>query len=397
MKDIFRVARWEIKKNLHSKLFVFMTFGFPLLVLLIGGGVGYIGSIPAGEEELIGVIDETDEVYEELKRYEDGSSYTLESTARNDRDYAGLIEEEGYKGILYIPEEVAESGEVYFYTENNFSEEPLQEQISDIVAGKRLKEAGYSQNEIFALMEEVRVVNRPLEEKGESERLIDSMLPVFLALLLVLASVFSGSYLLQNIMKEKADRIVELLFSSLSAGSQMYGKILGYGVLGLAQICVWGGAGLLGIVLFFDYSVAVFLEIKYLYMFLYFLFGFIMIAALNATIGAVSSGEKVDNSSASNLVAIIPIIPLWFSGVLFSQPDGLLARIMSCIPFLTPVTMVLRLGISPPTTSEILLLLGVVIVFDILLLWLAKKVFRAGMLMYGKSVTPGNIFRALRD
>ncbi|MFW6386937.1 MAG: ABC transporter permease [Bacillota bacterium] len=396
MKDIFRVAGWEIRKSLHSKMFIFMTFIFPILMLVLGFGAGLLSGISPGDGEVqIGVLDETGAIYERLKDREGETGYSLEKVAPGDRDYAQIAEDQDYSGVLMVPEDVFSGGETYFYSEDD-SPEGLEEDISRVVSRLRLEDAGYSPDRIFELTGEVRLAKRALQEE-EEEGLAGILVPYFMAILIALASIFSGSSLLQSITREKADRIAELLFSSLSAGSLMYGKILGYGALGLLQVTIWGGAGLLTAVLFFDLSLATFLEMKYIYMLLYFLLGYLMIASLNALLGAASSGDRSNNNSLSSVVAIIPIMPLWFSGLFFSQPEGLLSMLMSYIPLFTPVTMILRLGVSVPETHEILLTLLIVIVFDILLLVLAKKIFRAGMLLYGKKATPRNIIRVMRN
>jgi ABC-2 type transport system permease protein len=128
-------------------------------------------------------------------------------------------------------------------------------------------------------------------------------------------------------------------------------------------------------------------------MLIYFLLGFIIISAMNAIAGASSKDLQSSGQSMSGLIVIIPIVPIWFSSVLIQNPSGMLARILSYIPFFTPTTMLVRLGVSSPPLWEIILTMSILAITGFILIKLASKIFRVGMLMYGKNMSLKEILK----
>lgn len=394
MRDYLKVARWEIKKNITTKMFLIMTFIFPLFILLIGGVAGYFGSQDSARGISIGIIDKTEVLFSEVENnLNQMDSKAVKIALNREDEIEKIIHERDLDGILIIPENVFSGNEAYFYAQDlqNIGKNQIQYALNTPVINKRLKMADLPASEVLNLTKEVDIKPRFFKEEGG---VMGMIMPMGLAMFMVLASIFSGSALMQGIIKEKNNRVVESLFSSISAKSLMYGKILGYGVLGLLQIVLWIAAGLVAGIYFFDFSLQPLLKIKSLYMLIYFILGFTMVAGLNAVAGASSRGSQSgSNTSMSNYIAVIPAVPLWFMAILVNNPDGIFAKVLTYIPFFTPTTMLLRMGISSPDIIEIWGTLLLILVFDIIIVKLAGKVFRIGMLMYGKDISIGEIIK----
>ena len=398
MNKIFKVAKWEIKKNITNKTFLFMTFIFPILILLIGGLAGYFGSQGSSQGMNFAVIDQSDSIYPILERQLQSTDHEVArlKNLENKEQMKKILDEKDYDSIIVIPDNIYESNQLYVYFEEfqGMEQQAVSSYISPIVVQKRLAQRGYDQNEVLNLTRNVNVVPRSLEEQSG---MAGMFIPLGLAMLMVFASIFSGSALLQSIIKEKSNKIVEILFSSITPKELMFGKVLGYGVLGLCQIVIWMGAGLFAASRFFDIDVMAMMSNKTIIMFLYFVLGFLLVAGMNAIGGASAKDAQSSGQSMSGFIAIIPVVPLWFSALIITNPGGLFARVLSYIPFFSPTTMLIRLGVSSPGTIEIVGTLLLLLISDILIITLAAKIFRVGMLMYGKKPSLKELVRWSRQ
>lgn len=395
MNNTFKVAKWEIKKNIKNKTFLFMTFVFPLLILIIAGGAGYIGGMSSNQDFNIGVIDQTGSIYKELDqvyRTSDIAINRVENTF-NKEEIKKILEENNYDSIVYLPKNIIESNQavIYYKDLRGLDTNVISSSLSNIIVEKRLLQSGYSADEVLSLTKNVNFTTQSL--KDEKTGMASIFLPLGLAMLMAFSSMFSGSALMQSINKEKSDKLVEILFSSLTPNNLMFGKVIGYGLLGICQIIIWGIAGLFVINIFFDMPINLLLNLKTSYMFVYFLLGFVMISALNAIAGASSKDLQSSGQSINGLIVIVPIIPVWFSSILIQNPSGTISRVLSYIPFFTPTTMLIRMGISSPPIWEIALTTVILAIISLVLIKFASKIFRVGMLMYGKDMSLKEIIK----
>ncbi len=403
MQDSFKVARWEIKKMIRSKTFLVLTFLIPVLMLLIGGVVGYFSSRNTAPETLtIGVIDRSGILLDEIKAGFAKKNYEVRVIKDNQsKNYSQIIKEDKLDGILVIPAEVLSENQVdYYFTDiGGMEKNALSRILNPIITDRRLRAKGYLPEEIYPLIRNVEINARTLvgNETGAGPGSMGNMfLPLGLTMLMVFASMFSGGTLMQSIIKEKSNRIVELILSSISANSLMTGKVIGYGVLGSIQITIWGVSAFLLANYFLDISILPLLNIKTVYMLIYFFLGFILTASINAIVGA-GMKEAQAGTQSTGLLVIIPIIPVYFASAIVSNPGGTIARILSFIPFTTPTTMLLRLGFSTPPAWEIGFTILILLITNYLLVKLAAKIFRVGMLMYGKNASFRELIRWARS
>ena len=395
MNNTFKVAKWEIKKNIRNKTFLFMTFIFPLLILVIAGGAGYIGGSSSQSGLKIGVIDQTDYIYEELNQNFTKSDITLDKIKNTtDKDeLRNILEDNNYDSIVLLPSNIINSNQatVYYKELRGLDSDVISKILSNIVIKKRLIESGYSANKILNLTQNINFQTQSLQKDDTGMAAI--FLPLGLAMLMAFSSMFSGSALMQSINKEKSDKLVEILFSSLTPKNLMYGKVLGYGFLGICQVIIWGAAGSIVANRFFDLPLNILFSIKNAYMFVYFLLGFAMISGLNAIAGASSKDLQSSGQSLNGLIVIVPIVPVWFASILLQNPSGTISRILSYVPIFTPTTMLLRMGVSTPPIWEIALTTGLLALTAFFFIRLASKIFRVGMLMYGKDMSLKEIIK----
>lgn len=237
-----------------------------------------------------------------------------------------------------------------------------------------------------------------LDERGErienptADQLISLFLPYAVMMLMMMPLLGSSNYILRSLAEERESRVQEILLSALRPADLFYGKILGLGGLGLFQVLVWLAlvsplaASLLAVAPLTRAAVGVFL--------IYFLLGFALYAAIIAGIGAVGSSEKESNQIFAVFVLVLSS-PLLFMPILVDAPDGWLQRAFSIFPLTSPLTMVMRTVRGGVSLPDLALSLGLLLLCVWAAMRLSLKVFEMGLLMYGKTPTPLEIWRAL--
>jgi ABC-2 type transport system permease protein len=193
---------------------------------------------------------------------------------------------------------------------------------------------------------------------------------------------------------------MEILATSLRPAELLVGKLLGLGALALTQIVLWGAGGLLMAQINEDartFLGAVKFETADLVLIgVLFLVNFLLFSATMLGIGAAVTAEAESRQIAGFFTFLI-VLPLMFSVTFFDNPDGPLPVFFSFFPLTAAVGLTLRLGATTLPTWQIGLSLALQVVAALCVVWLAIKVFRLGMLMYGKPLTPRTLWSALRE
>jgi len=229
---------------------------------------------------------------------------------------------------------------------------------------------------------------------GENE-ISKILVPLVVGLLFVIVVISSGGYLLQAVVEEKENRTIEIMLTSVPPREIMAGKIIGNLSVGLTQIIVWvlllGIAGFvfrnqLGFLADINLSGS-YVAISVALMVLSFLFS----AALMATIGAAMTSTE-ESQGVIGLMVIPMMFPFYFFSVFLSNPNGILARVLSFIPLSAPLALSLRMAFSSVSPLEIGLIFVVIILLTLLMFWLSGVVFKRGMLQYSKRLSLKEIF-----
>lgn len=243
------------------------------------------------------------------------------------------------------------------------------------------------------------------------------MLGFGIAFVLYLAIVLHGQNVLRSVLDEKTTRVAEVVISSVRPATLLAGKVLGVGAVGLTQQIVWvtlsayliqklmpyvmrtagaeaaaiasGGAGgfLLALTGVGWTTLALLLG--------FFLIGFVFYAALYAAIGAMVSSEQEAQQAAMPVMFLLIGTFLFVTQVMF-QPEGTIARVLSWLPFSSPIIMPLRMTVIQPPAWEIAGSLAVGALSCVAVVWVAARIYRVGMLMYGKRPRLGELVRWVR-
>ena len=218
-------------------------------------------------------------------------------------------------------------------------------------------------------------------------------------MLLVVSVLTAAGYLLQGLSEEKENRIMEVLLSSLKPEQLMFGKLVGLGGAGLLQMAVWTAtlvAFLLALGRIVDLPVELSApSVETLGVALaYFLLGYALLGTVQAALGVVTTNQKEANNIA--VFVVLPAVsPMWFLAVLIEHPDGVLAQVLSYVPFTAPLTGLIRFGAGGTSLGEVALSLGVLAVFTALAVLLTARLFRAYLLVYGQRPGVRHILRTL--
>jgi len=200
-------------------------------------------------------------------------------------------------------------------------------------------------------------------------------------ILLVMSVMIGGQYLLTTTVEEKSSRVVEVLLSAVSPMQLMTGKVLGQMGVGLTLLVIYSGLGIVALVMF----ARQYLDIAQIaYLFIFFVLAYFMIASLLAAVGSAVNDMR-EAQSLQTPVMMVVIVPyvLWMP--ISRDPNSMLATVLSFVPPISPFVMMMRVtSTSPPPMWQVAASIAVSIVGAYLCVWFAAKIFRIGLLMYGK-------------
>ena len=437
---IVTVIKREYMMRVRTKGFVASLFLMPMLVctvILLPSVMATMEQETASVRRLV-VIDETGSIFPELKarvaqhrtfqqkgvlRYQ----FTLHTSDPIDEAKSELRQQVATGEIyayLAIPKNVFQDGKVRYYakTTTNFDVQgALRRFLSEIVRNKRFDESGYSQPEIRRLMHSVTFDTFAITGDGEStEAQIDGkvergfrrgMTFLLIFVLYVFIVIYANS-IMQNVLEEKITRIIEVIVSSIKPYQLMLGKLIGVCLACLTMFAIWG---IFGAVLINNFNVLLdTLSIKpqpyllvvialikassvdmLIYFLIYFISGFVFYSTLYAAVGAICSSNE-DAQQFGALLAILPAVPVVLMVELLEMPDAPFTVVLSHIPFFSPFLMLMRINMLMPSLWEILLNILLMCATVLFVALVSGKIYRVGILMYGKRPTLGQLWQWTR-
>ena len=312
------------------------------------------------------------------------------------------------QGFVVVDASATTSDGAAVYFARNPSNVVMNERLSSIVRGAimryRLLRAGVPKDQIAAVSQRTRIEVR--KATSDPKKQTSDSAGLFVTVGLVLGMYISlsmyGTQILRGVLEEKGSRIVEILMSSVNATELMIGKVLGVGAVGLTQVCLWSICAFVltgpGIIIAFSIApdrVSRLSGMASVFLPVYFCFGYLLFATIFAAIGSMFNSEE----EAQQLVVLAQVLiaaPMFFFLPVLSNPSGPLATTLSFVPFLSPTLMYLRVVTETPPMWQVALSLFLMVVSIAACVWLAAKIYRVGILMYGKRPTVPEIVRWLR-
>jgi len=275
-------------------------------------------------------------------------------------------------------------------------EDDIRDGVREAIVEARIQASGLKRSEIEALTQVDRPQSRTVTETGEraTNEVLNTLVPAAFMILLLISAMTSSQSLLTTTVEEKASRVVEVLLSAVSPMELMTGKILGQMAVGFVVLALYGG---LGIVALFSFAMLGLLDpVLILFLFVFFVLAYFSLAAFMAAIGSAVN-EMREAQTLMTPVMLIIMIPwiLWLP--ISREPNAPLAVILSFIPPLSNFVVLLRMtSTAPPPMWQVGLAIVVSAAGAVAAVWSAAKIFRIGLLMFGKPPTFGTLIRWIR-
>jgi ABC-2 type transport system permease protein len=411
MRQTLLVAGQELWVNVRRPGFIIMTLLIPALGLigllvasLFGGQVGsFFESQFTPTNTAMGYVDHAGVLSVDAAGYANRFvAYPDDASARE-----ALLAKE-IDSYFVLPADYLETGTVTVYgvggdlsTVAAADSGDLRNLLVDSLLAGKVDEATQTR-----VVDPINLQPVTLNEQGEVSTespfswLGDFVLPYIFSILFVITIFTTSGFLLQGVSEEKEGRVIEILLSSISPTQLLAGKILGLGALGLIQVSVWLGAGaaLMGAAMaLFTLTDVISLSLGTVALgMLYFVLGYLLFATLMGVAGSMGTTQR-ESQQIAGIFSMAAAVPWMTFGLVFTNPHSPVAVVLSYVPLTSPVMMLIRLGMSRVPASQIAISLSLLVLGIIFSLWAGAKVFRAGLLMYGKRPNLKDLARAFKQ
>ena len=439
MNKLGIIIKREYLTRIKNKSFLIITFLGPIffVALMIAPTLLALNSDKIESKKAIAVLDETGWFYGKFANTET-NTFVYHDSDENLDSLKKLVFEKIYDAILYIPGTSLNipvnaklfSNKQVPMTLNSYIENTMKKEVEH----KKLLASGIDPAIVKSANTNINISNIRMDSEDKEETRyteLESIIGILLAFVIYFLVFLFSSQVLRSIIIEKTNRIVEVIISSVKPFELMMGKIIGNAMVGLTQFAAWI---ILTLTIYFIASSVIlgpeiispsgsvmtqeisqltqtttsqdvmleavnmiqsinFSAILWSFLF-YFLFGFLLYAALFAAIGGMVDSET-DSAQFTTVLTIPLILAMVCSPVMMENPESSLTLWLSMIPFTSPVAMMIRIPFGVPYWQLGISITTLILTF-VLITWLAAKIYRTGILMYGKKTTLKEIWKWLK-
>lgn len=406
MREMWVIAKRELLERVRSKWFVAMTLLGPILMVgLVLGPALLAGS--GGKNAKVQIVDQTGKVgailATDLATDPDAHWHTeVVPPTTSDDELLARVRHEEINGFVRIPPDGLGKGTIVYRGDNATN------QLVEITLQKNITLAVYAGRGV-PLDELVPPKIEKLHTNGETSGSSGAgmfLIGYIIAFILYMVITLYGINVMRSVVTEKSSRVVELLVASAKPRSLMAGKVLGVGGAGLAQVGLWFVVG--GIALAYrttilgwfgasgaGSSLPTLSAVQVAVIVVYFVLGYLFYSTMYAAIGATVSNEQ-DSQQAQTPITMFLIIGMVSMTAITGDPRGGSAQLLTMVPFWSPMLMPLRYLLGGATTAELATSLAILVVSTYVVTLAAAKIFRIGILMYGKRPSLRELGRWLR-
>lgn len=341
----------------------------------------------------------------------EGSKLNFKQIATAGLEVEGLIRQnidairaKKIDGFLLIPSTVKEDRKLFYYSGNisDFDTNRfIQTTVRTVISRQILIEKQIDPGIVDEATRDIALDTIKVKKEGtaKSSAGIEYMMSLFMLAILFSILMGYGQLIMRGVLEEKNSRIIEILISSTDTQTIFYGKIIGIGLAGLTQVAIWFLAAMALVGKFsmgLDSGILNFLTLEIgLYFIVFFMLGFFMYAILFSIVGAAVNTDQEAQQFAAPISYLL-IIPFVMGIMVTQSPNSTVAVVSSFIPLFTPTLMFMRITVSPPPLLQIMASIFLSLLFILFLAWLGARIFRIGILMYGKKPSLKEIGRWLR-
>lgn len=432
------IVKREFNAKVRNKSFIIMTILSPFLMVAMGFLIVYLGKANDSKIKKIAFVDQA-KLFAESGLENTKSIHYIDLTSIGVDAAKKESEEKEYFGLLTIPKKdslelLAKS--IVFYskkTPNTMMVESLEKKIENNIRNKKLHRLGIDLAMIKSaeISSNIKLTNFHGEETSKFMNGFKVGIGSFAGYMIMMFIMVFGTSVMRSVIEEKTSRIIEVIISSIKPFQLMMGKIIGNALAGLTQFAIWGIIiGILGIVATTIFGISfgeidssavqpeqmeavkeimadgkiqsIISELSHLpwlsmsiYFILYFLGGYLLYSSIYAAIGAAVDSET--DTQQFMPIVMLPLVLAVYVGfvAVMKDPHGPIAVAFSIIPFTSPIVMLMRVPFGVPIT-QIIISITLLILNFLLFVWLAAKIYRVGILMYGKKPSYKEIYKWMR-
>ncbi|MBY8961701.1 ABC transporter permease [Flavobacterium sp. D11R37] len=426
------IIKREFNAKVRNKSFIVMTFLSPLLIVAMGALVGYLATLNSDQVNQVAIHDSAGLLKSDFKdgknvKYTDLSAMPLDVAKKE------VSESESYEGLIYVPatDSLSQLATTVEYISNDSPNLDFVATIEDVVDNKltrnNLKELGFDYDKIeqAKASSKIHLSKFSGEETFKEASIIKIIIGGISGYLIMMFVIIYGNMVMRSVIEEKTNRIIEIIISSVKPFKLMMGKIIGTSLAGILQFIIWVilGLGLIfllsslfgvqvgaaaqpqaaeaskeamdGIQLYLSEIWKLPLLTIFFSFIIYFIGGYFLYSSLYAAIGAAVDSET--DSQQFLLPIIMPLMLGVYVGffTVISDPHGTVATVFSMIPLTSPIVMLMRIPFGVPLW-ELLVSVAILFITFFAVVWFAAKIYRIGILMYGKKPTYKEMFKWLK-
>ena len=430
MHNIWLIARREYLERVRTRSFMIMTILTPLLMGGLTIGPGLLAERMSHHSKHLVVVASDQQMGEtirgQLLHADKQSRDTAEASrkaslkrtpaqepeltvdidtgdsAQHRAELTQRVESKDIDGVIWATDDALKSRNIPFVTRDTSSfleTAEVQQSITQSVSRHALQAHGLSEQEIQDVFRPVKLDVEDAAGKTGANPQIVIITSIVMVMILYMSLLLYGINVMRAVLEEKTSRIMEVMLSVAQAKEMMAGKILGVGAVGLTQIGIWAAVALVYIV---PNAVAMRGQLKsvlspalLIWFAVFYLLGFALYSTMYAAIGSMVNSEQ--EAQQLQFVAVIPLVAA--VAVMFSVaqlPSSSLAIWCSMIPFTSPLIMFMRIAVQTPPLWQILLSVALLVGTIYGLVLLCAKIYRVGILMYGKRPTMPEIMKWLK-
>lgn len=433
MKTLSLIIQREFIAKVRNKSFIVMTFLSPLLFVGMAVLIGFLASMNKDSVTQIAIHDEAGYLKNDFKN---NKNTTYTDLSAMPFQVAKDTASKSYEGLLYVPKVDSLqqlTDKVEYISEDSPSIEfisKVEKVVDSVLTSDNLNRFGLDAKKI-----EQAKANSELKlskfSGGESLKGLNEIkvaIGGMMGYLIMMFIIIYGNFVMRSVIEEKTNRIIEIIISSVKPFQLMMGKIIGNSLAGILQFLIWvivglvlafvaqsffglqmgagavdpaamemaqQSAGLAKLQLYITEIMNLPIALMVVSFVIYFIGGYFLYSSLYAAIGAAVDSET--DSQQFLLPIIMPLMLAVYIGffTVINDPHGTVATVFSIIPFTSPIVMLMRIPFGVPVWQLILSMVLLFATFTFVV-WFASKIYRVGILMYGKKPTWGELFKWLK-
>lgn len=410
MKKIFIIAKKEYVRVVRRKAFIISTILSPLIMAGFIYLPNQLTKIAEEKQKTIAVVDDAGFVFQSLERLldrrlpNDERVYILERAKKEDKEkLIERVENNEIYAILIIGKDIIDSRlfEIYLKNVSDYKTiSEIEDKLSNAISSFALLSSGINPDIVAEAIKRLTPITVKVMKGKEKKTAVmgEFLFSIFMSALLFSLIFGYGQVIMNGVLEEKTNRIIEIMLSSVDSFKLMTGKIIGIGSAGLTQVLIWmtftvylltSNVGFIsGVKPSIDRSLLFFFTI-------FFVLGYLMYASFYAAVGAIAGNVQEAQQMMTPITYMI-VIP-WVIGIGFSSSPNLTPMVfLSIFPLFTPILMLTRMTYVFPPLWQVYLSIFLLIITTVLIILITSKVFRTGILLYGKRPSFKEILKWIR-